>query len=309
MTSRFTNSVLFKIFVTPRVSSSTTLQTRGKMSSENASQTNTSYCFRCNHHPCHDDEALKRCSRCRARCYCSSDCQRRDWPRHKIECCTLADGGEVHTTQRTIFRVQGSPRGLGNPAELIDPDVIYYLKTSKPHIQDVSISGPFYPLEKVFDQLHSRIKLEQSTGEAILDDLVLSGMFLSVEHFNVPIPGGHVMRFQLIQEKNTKVAESLPGTVWNVVVASPDISHGITRVPGSPHPPVDDIDIHATFLTMKTANSAAETLLEEMKAMAGRDATVIKLNEGELVQGFISPLPRGQNPRLVEVRRDDGQFQ
>jgi hypothetical protein len=31
-------------------------------------------------------ERLKRCSRCKAAQYCSPDCQRRDWPEHKLEC-------------------------------------------------------------------------------------------------------------------------------------------------------------------------------------------------------------------------------
>lgn len=34
--------------------------------------------------------ALKRCSRCRSRWYCSTDCQRQDWPSHKRTCRELA---------------------------------------------------------------------------------------------------------------------------------------------------------------------------------------------------------------------------
>jgi hypothetical protein len=31
-------------------------------------------------------EAARKCGRCRQPCYCSPDCQRADWPRHKQEC-------------------------------------------------------------------------------------------------------------------------------------------------------------------------------------------------------------------------------
>lgn len=32
------------------------------------------------------DQKLLNCSACRSQSYCSSDCQRRDWPNHKVQC-------------------------------------------------------------------------------------------------------------------------------------------------------------------------------------------------------------------------------
>ena len=35
-------------------------------------------------------EDLKRCSRCRQANYCSSECQRNDWKRHKLTCTSIS---------------------------------------------------------------------------------------------------------------------------------------------------------------------------------------------------------------------------
>lgn len=151
------------------------------MSVQGAPQTTTTHCFRCQRHPGPDGEPLKRCGRCRARHYCSTECQRNDWANHKNECSILAAGGQAPTRERTTMRLNWPLTGA-RP----DPDVIYYLKTTKPHVQDVSISGPFYPLSDVELQLRNRMTMERSTGGPTLDDLILSGGLPSMEHFNAP---------------------------------------------------------------------------------------------------------------------------
>lgn len=43
-----------------------------------------------------------------------------------------------------------------------DPDTFYYLKTAKPHIHDISISGPYYPFDNIVEQIRYRLTLERS---------------------------------------------------------------------------------------------------------------------------------------------------
>lgn len=41
------------------------------------------------HNPCggcNRKEGLHKCGRCRVRFYCSQNCQKADWPKHKLEC-------------------------------------------------------------------------------------------------------------------------------------------------------------------------------------------------------------------------------
>lgn len=40
---------------------------------------------------CKIQTQLKSCQKCRSICYCSSTCQRSDWPRHKLECAALVE--------------------------------------------------------------------------------------------------------------------------------------------------------------------------------------------------------------------------
>jgi hypothetical protein len=190
-----------------------------------------------------------------------------------------------------------------------DPDVIYYLKTSKPHMLDVSISGPFYPLEEVFNQLHTRMEMEESTGGDMLDDLVFSGAFPNVEHFTAPLPDGNIMKFQLLRERNRDVVRALPCKVWNITIASPNLSVGDSG-PGSPYPPVEDMQLRGTFLTSQAANIEAERVLRELKAEEGRTAVVQKSYRDGLVEGFMMS-GRGATARakVVQVRYDDGQIQ
>lgn len=272
-----------------------------------SSPATTLYCFRCQHHPGPDDEPLKRCGRCRARHYCTADCQRNDWPRHKQECRILAAGGTAPARQRTTMRLTGFPsretlESQGGPE--VDPDVIYYVKTSKPHIQDISISGPFYPYETVLHQLLGRLRMEKSKeGECALDDIVYGGGVVHLESFNAPLPDGNIMKFQLLREKNAAVARSLPGEAWNIIVASPSMNRaGRTAGLGR----VEDMDVEATFRTKAEADRKAEQVLEELRVEAGEGAHVERV-PGGLMSAVVIPRPgSGRKIKLLEVRRDDG---
>lgn len=192
-----------------------------------------------------------------------------------------------------------------------NPDTIYYLKTSKPHIHDISISGPYYPFEMIFGQLLYRLRTENSVaGERTLDDLVRDGVIASIEHFTAPLPDGNIMRFHLLRERNPMVARHLPGEVWRIVVATPLLdSGGIAVVLSNGSPQLENMNIHATSITRTEANRAAGKLLDELKEQAGAGARVSKKEIDGLVHGLIIPRTNSQfKAKIVQVSRDDGQI-
>jgi hypothetical protein len=64
--------------------------------------------------------------------------------------------------QRVGMRVNGVGmlRREGEPVPPSDPDTVYYTKTSLPHVFDVSIAGPFWPIEAMGEHIHSRCSRE-----------------------------------------------------------------------------------------------------------------------------------------------------
>ena len=127
-------------------------------------------CFRCQRYPDEGESSFPRCGRCKTRSYCSQDCQRCDWKDHKKECQAIADGRPPPERIRTTFRMIRA--NLSSPNSL-NSDCIYYLKTSKPHIKDISISGPFYPVDSIIEQMKARLIIECSTeGLRALEEIV-----------------------------------------------------------------------------------------------------------------------------------------
>ena len=87
----------------------------------------------------------------------------------------------MRTTMR--FTMGG---GLGHPGD-IDPDVIYYLKTSRPHLKDTSISGPFYPLDTIYEQMFGHLARERRIeGEQTLNEVIATGDIAMLQHLNAP---------------------------------------------------------------------------------------------------------------------------
>ena len=191
---------------------------------EDASQTITLHCFRCHKTPGDGDTPLKRCRGCRGRNYCSKQCQRDDWPTHKRECQILAEGRSIPSRQRTIFSYRRDAFTVTEPITPInldiDPDVIYYLKISKPHDKYVAISGPHYPLEKLYVIIRGEVRIHHSADATLVTELIDRGILPSIEHFQVPLPSDRSLGLKLFQEKNAKVAWAMPCTVWTVTMTT-----------------------------------------------------------------------------------------
>ncbi len=110
--------------------------------------------------------------------------------------------------------------GLGHPGG-IDPDVIYYLKTSRPHLKDTSISGPCYPLDTVYEQMFRHLARERSVGgEQTLHEIISTGDIAMLQHLNAPTADGNILRLELLREKNAEIARVLPGKAWYILVGT-----------------------------------------------------------------------------------------
>ena len=182
-----------------------------------------------------------------------------------------------------------------------DTETIYFVKTSKPHIQDISILGPFYLVEDAHMQLLMMLRREKtSVGEEMLHDLVNDMGLASMEHLNAPLPDGNIMKLQLLREKNAEVARILPGEEWKILVATLIM----TSDRSTEHPRVKKLKLRGTFTTKEEANMAAGKVLKDLKAKAGRGASMMKTTETGLVLGMVT-VPGTDDIKSVEIRYDD----
>ncbi|ORY12359.1 hypothetical protein BCR34DRAFT_600737 [Clohesyomyces aquaticus] len=268
-------------------------------------------CSRCHRYPDADEAPFQHCARCKSRHYCSKECQSNDWKLHKTECRSLTKGETV--PDRTPLAASENV-GSDTPAAP-DADTIFYLKTSKPHLKDVSISGPYYPLDATIEQIRSRLVQDKSvygmsTFEELLRDVSIDG----VTKVQAPLPDGDVMTLEICREKNAWVAAFLRGCQPNTprpvyivlqVIPHPDFVEGrMGDGINSEFVPVVDSDIIATFTSKDAANHAARNLLETWKRETACQGDIVPQPSG-LIAGFIAT-PDGLPQKIVEVRFEDG---
>jgi hypothetical protein len=195
---------------------------------------------------------------------------------------------------------------FGHP-DGIDPDVIYYLKTSRPHLKDTSISGPFCPLDTIYEQMFSHLARERSTdGQRTLNEIIDTGGIAMLQHLNAPTADGNILRFEILREKNAEIARILPGEVWNILVGTmkQESFHDDT-------PNVIEMEIRGTFRTREAANeAAAKRVLQDLKEDGGAKAIVNREEKDGLVCGGVAYREGGKAiVHTVECRRDTGQIQ
>ena len=242
----------------------------------------TSHCFRCNTVPDDDEPPLQRCSRCRARNYCSRQCQRSDWENHKKECATLAAGGKVPDRRRTTFRLNGQDLfGMGSagregtsmkPEDLNgrEPNTVYHLKITRRHISDVAFAPPTSNFASVMERMAGIMEAYGSLdGLETFADVGSAAIISprSLQHFNAPLPDGTIVRFDVIREDNAAVAAvvdtSTTFTVRCCSFMSPE--EGSMMMAARDRVQVKDIDVFKTFTTKSAALSFARTRYAELQ--------------------------------------------
>lgn len=165
----------------------------------------------------------------------------------------MAQPQRVHTT----MRVNGANVfGLGSPQP--PTDTIYYLRTSTPHLHDLSLIGPFHVLDAMVPSLRAKLRDESPAGLQMLDEMMAASRISAFEHINAPLPGlgNHKMRIELIREKNPEVLAILPGPVWLVVISEP-----LQGAQLGPIPKLKSQRFHGTFISAEKAKEAARELL------------------------------------------------
>jgi hypothetical protein len=152
---------------------------RKSIMSNSATATNTS-CARCHQTQEQLDEPMKRCTGCRSVLYCSRDCQKLAWKTHK-SACRAVQAGEAppeHNNRTTmsmnfndfskLAKEQTSATDDGDSSSSNDAETIYYLETSTPHTHDISVSGPYFPLDSIIRQVMHNFGDECRPGQYLI---------------------------------------------------------------------------------------------------------------------------------------------
>ncbi|KAF2740883.1 hypothetical protein EJ04DRAFT_507348 [Polyplosphaeria fusca] len=257
-------------------------------------------CSRCNRYPDHNECAFQHCGRCRARHYCSRECQRVDWKEHKGECRSIANG-------------LPAPTGAFGEAKA---DSIYFLKTTFPHIKDISVSGPYHPLELVIPQMAARLQYEGSKpGLDMLKDRLESTDTTNMMHLEAPLPNGHVMEMQIQRYKNPEVAAFLrdggPGKAkptYSVLCSTPDPEFdNLDDVDESDEGnlPLLAASMHGTFLSNEAAIESARVLLTAWeREFPGSRVYTLPGDDGMLGGSVVGK--NGLPIKILKVHYDDG---
>lgn len=199
--------------------------------------------------------------------------------------------------------------GNPSPSKHEPTDTIYYLKTSTPHLYDISISGPYKTLPELFFQALRNFGPECQPGIDTLHDFVIDeDHFIPFEHISSPMNGNPnlVRKVQLIRKKNAQIAKKLPCPVWNVVYAQPRLESPQQTSPGIV--PMRSSDILDCFESKSEAEAAARQKMSELLTEVGelRHKSVEMPMAGHAFVGAIVEKTTMAMKWLVEVRKDSG---
>lgn len=72
-------------------------------------------CSICDHIIVNKSSKMKRCSQCQRTCYCSRECQVRDWPMHKEKCVSMADR-KAASSPNYLIKIHLNPGAITDPS-------------------------------------------------------------------------------------------------------------------------------------------------------------------------------------------------
>jgi hypothetical protein len=242
-----------------------------------------------------------------------------DWKFHKEECLAISEeraSGPMRRASITLAEELLGDTGITGTGAPRSPEVdaIYYLKTALPHRRDVSISGPYYPLETVKGQIMNKLAVEKGThGYILLEETLENVSIQAVESLqSVLLEGGEIV-FEILRDNNPEVAVFLRSAsanghrpVYGVVAQDIDsafLARGDRR-PEETFIPVQDARVVDAFTTKEAANRLAGHLLDRWLAETP-GATIDKIEQEDgTVVGFLMQ-PAGTVRKTVVVHSDD----
>lgn len=214
---------------------------------------------------------LKKCAKCHSQRYCSRECQQADWSKHKLHCEERpADESEPSLRSNLRFRMGSSLSGEPDEAESV-----YYLRTSQPHVHDVTVSGPYHPIAMIRPQLMRRLSglsfsAFSSFFETFPENIEGEGPIglSSWVQISGPLDDNprHSVTVELICEHNPAMTRHLPKPVWRIMAMhreklSPSEQRRFLQTYG--YMPVQEVEICTSVATKDEAEAETRSYLEE----------------------------------------------
>ncbi|KAH7122248.1 hypothetical protein B0J11DRAFT_334194 [Dendryphion nanum] len=271
-------------------------------------------CFWCQTSP--EDKGrseFSRCSRCKSLQYCSSACQRTDWSHHKTECRAISEGKRTAPLSRASI----STNTLAT-STVPNPDAVYYIKTSIPSTRDISLMGPYWPLDSITQRIRQRLsEFKSAPGVAQFEETLKQTPIFGIEKLVAPLAaGGGTAEFEIIQMKRPEVAEFLlrspqepdaERVTYTVYEHTPDLKFPYSAAMASvDFIPVLSLVVHDVFLEQDEAMKAARTLLRELEDQAktsGKEMKIFPTDEDTFLGAIVGS---HVNEKYVIVQRGDG---
>ncbi|CAJ2500955.1 Uu.00g038080.m01.CDS01 [Anthostomella pinea] len=253
-------------------------------------------CGRCHTSQQDLDEPLKHCAACQSVQYCSRDCQRRDWQDHKTRCRQIQAGAAPQggrTTMAELGRKTGQ-HDAGSANDQAGTNTIYYLKTSTPHLYDITLSGPYRDLDAVYPQIMNNFGSEYPAGRSAVQDFMRDGHLMSFQHITAPHRNdpNRTRTMRLVTERASRSYLD-PMEILNIT----DYGGGVS---------LTDIHVRGTYDNEAAANTAAERVVQQLigqlqggNAYPGPGSDFAAMISGSRADG-------SEALTMVEVRHDTG---
>jgi hypothetical protein len=184
----------------------------------------------------------------------------------------------------------------------LDPDTIYYTKTSIAAIFDVSFAWPFYPFESIVKHIEGRFMRKESLPALSMFKGIIGCIgIITLEYLVAPLPGEDEMVIQIVRRKNPKVAAFLrgcsshsPRPMCSIFSQTTHPDHVMLLAPGDgwpfEHIPMADSDVLGTCLSKQEANETARGIFRQWKADGKWGETLIAgINDGLFMDKFVFP--------------------